>query len=180
MSTTCREQYDPDRSMLELVFAPAEKWISRSDKDIIAETMKELESLFPSKLSRSSTIVWCTCPSFDCNSYQRISSWLYIGAIEKPIKSTFSISRSFRSPANEHLWVVLSLFRHEILFSALCSLQEFGEFHRVEPWRKWAKCFTRKSLVLQPVHLTSHSHEMTCLRGGNVRKWGLLWGLSFW
>lgn len=48
MSTTCREQHDPNRSMLELVFAPAEKWISRSDEDIVAETMKELESLFPS------------------------------------------------------------------------------------------------------------------------------------
>ena len=48
MSTTCREQSDPDKSMLELVFAPADKWISRSDEDIVAETMKELEKLFPS------------------------------------------------------------------------------------------------------------------------------------
>ena len=50
MSTTCREQSDPDKSMLELVFAPADKWISRSDEDIVAETMKELEKLFPSAL----------------------------------------------------------------------------------------------------------------------------------
>jgi len=48
MSTTCREHSDPNRSMLELVFAPADKWISRSDEDIVAETMKELEKLFPS------------------------------------------------------------------------------------------------------------------------------------
>jgi hypothetical protein len=33
--------------MLELVFAPAEKWIGRSDDDIIAATMTELERLFP-------------------------------------------------------------------------------------------------------------------------------------
>ena len=48
MSTTCKEQYDPDKSMLELVFAPADKWIGRSDEDIIAATMTELEQLFPS------------------------------------------------------------------------------------------------------------------------------------
>ena len=48
MSTTCKEQYDPDKSMLELVFAPADKWIGRSDQDIIAATMTELEQLFPS------------------------------------------------------------------------------------------------------------------------------------
>ncbi len=49
MSTTCKEQQDPDKSMLELVFAPADKWINRPDEDIIAETLKELEKLFPSK-----------------------------------------------------------------------------------------------------------------------------------
>lgn len=49
MSTTCKEQYDPNRSMLELVFAPAEKWIGRSDEDIIGATMMELERLFPSE-----------------------------------------------------------------------------------------------------------------------------------
>ena len=48
MSTTCREQQDPDKSMLELVFAPAEKWINRPDEDIVAETLRELEKLFPS------------------------------------------------------------------------------------------------------------------------------------
>eukprot|EP00775_Hariotina_reticulata_P010931 gene10931-11085_t len=51
MSTTCREYNDPDKSMLELVFAPAEDWIGRSDEDIIAATMKELERLFPTEIS---------------------------------------------------------------------------------------------------------------------------------
>jgi hypothetical protein len=40
MSTTCREYFDTERSMLELVFAPAEKWIGRPDEEIIAATMK--------------------------------------------------------------------------------------------------------------------------------------------
>jgi 15-cis-phytoene desaturase len=47
MSITCKEYYDSDRSMLELVFAPAKDWIGRSDDDIIAATMLELRKLFP-------------------------------------------------------------------------------------------------------------------------------------
>lgn len=51
MSTTCKEYASDTRSMLELVFAPAEKWIGRSDEDITAATMKELERLFPSEIA---------------------------------------------------------------------------------------------------------------------------------
>ncbi|MCO5548893.1 hypothetical protein L7F22_002355 [Adiantum nelumboides] len=51
MSLTCKEYYDPNRSMLELVFAPAEKWIGRSDEEIIEATMKELENLFPDEIA---------------------------------------------------------------------------------------------------------------------------------
>ena len=47
MSNTCREYEDTERSMLELVFAPAKDWIGRPDEEIIAATMKELERLFP-------------------------------------------------------------------------------------------------------------------------------------
>ncbi|NEP87704.1 MAG: 15-cis-phytoene desaturase [Okeania sp. SIO2C2] len=47
MSNTCREYANPDRSMLELVLAPAKDWISKSDQEIIAATMAELEKLFP-------------------------------------------------------------------------------------------------------------------------------------
>ncbi|HEY9907570.1 MAG TPA: 15-cis-phytoene desaturase [Thermosynechococcaceae cyanobacterium] len=51
MSVTCKEYEDPDRSMLELVLAPAKDWINRSDEEIIAATMKELEKLFPHHLT---------------------------------------------------------------------------------------------------------------------------------
>lgn len=51
MSTTCRDYNNVDNSMLELVFAPAAEWISRSDEDIIAETMKELSNLFPGEVA---------------------------------------------------------------------------------------------------------------------------------
>ena len=47
MSNTCREYEDPNRSMLELVFAPAKDWIGRPDEEIVAATMGELERLFP-------------------------------------------------------------------------------------------------------------------------------------
>lgn len=46
-----QEYYDPNRSMLELVFAPAAKWVGRSDDDIVAATMTELERLFPGEIA---------------------------------------------------------------------------------------------------------------------------------
>lgn len=46
-----QEYHDPDKSMLELVFAPAEEWISRSDADIIEATVGELAKLFPDEIA---------------------------------------------------------------------------------------------------------------------------------
>jgi 15-cis-phytoene desaturase len=48
MSNTCKEYANPDRSMLELVLAPAKEWISKSEEEIIDVTMIELKQLFPS------------------------------------------------------------------------------------------------------------------------------------
>lgn len=47
MSNACKGYADPDKSMLELVLAPAKDWIGRSDEDIVAVTITELEKLFP-------------------------------------------------------------------------------------------------------------------------------------
>ncbi len=47
MSNTCKEYANPERSMLELVLAPAKDWINKSEAEIIAATMTELEKLFP-------------------------------------------------------------------------------------------------------------------------------------
>ncbi|MFM7439079.1 MAG: FAD-dependent oxidoreductase, partial [Snowella sp.] len=44
---TCKEYANPNRSMLELVLAPAQDWIGKSDEAIIAATLAELEKLFP-------------------------------------------------------------------------------------------------------------------------------------
>lgn len=51
MSNTCKEYANPNRSMLELVLAPAEDWISKSDEEIIEATMLELQKLFPQHFS---------------------------------------------------------------------------------------------------------------------------------
>jgi len=58
MSVTCKEYYDPERSMLELVFAPCSpiaggktNWIAKSDEEIIAATMEELARLFPTEIA---------------------------------------------------------------------------------------------------------------------------------
>lgn len=59
MSITCKEYYDPERSMLELVFAPCSpiaggkvNWIAKSDEEIIDATMGELERLFPTEVAQ--------------------------------------------------------------------------------------------------------------------------------
>ena len=58
MSTTCKEYYDTEASMLELVFAPCSpiaggntNWIAKADEDIIDATMGELARLFPLEIA---------------------------------------------------------------------------------------------------------------------------------
>lgn len=51
MSNTCKAYANSDRSMLELVLAPARDWIGRSEQDIILATLEELKQLFPQHFS---------------------------------------------------------------------------------------------------------------------------------
>lgn len=58
MSVTCKEYYDPEKSMVELVFAPCSpiaggnvNWIAKSDEEIIDATMGELARLFPTEIA---------------------------------------------------------------------------------------------------------------------------------
>jgi 15-cis-phytoene desaturase len=51
MSNTCKEYSDPDKSMLELVLAPAKDWITKSDAEIVEVTMTEIKQLFPQHFS---------------------------------------------------------------------------------------------------------------------------------
>jgi 15-cis-phytoene desaturase len=58
MSVTCKEYYDEEQSMLELVFAPCSKlaggntnWVGKKDEEIIDATMGELARLFPTEIA---------------------------------------------------------------------------------------------------------------------------------
>ncbi|CAJ1964004.1 unnamed protein product [Cylindrotheca closterium] len=62
MSVTCKEYYDPEKSMLELVFAPCSplaggnvNWIGKTDEEIIDATMGELARLFPTEIAADET-----------------------------------------------------------------------------------------------------------------------------
>ena len=55
MSNTCKEYANSDRSMLELVLAPAKDWIGRSEEDILNATMAELQKLFPQHFTGENT-----------------------------------------------------------------------------------------------------------------------------
>ncbi|MFN3927203.1 MAG: 15-cis-phytoene desaturase [Pseudanabaenaceae cyanobacterium] len=53
MSNTTKAYADKERSMLELVLAPAEQWIGRPDKEIIEATLAELKKLFPEQMEQA-------------------------------------------------------------------------------------------------------------------------------
>ncbi len=57
MSVTCKAYADPNKSMLELVVAPAQEWIGRSDEDIFNATMAELGRLFPSQIPEPARVL---------------------------------------------------------------------------------------------------------------------------
>ena len=57
MSNTCREYANPDRSMLELILAPAQDWIGKSDEAIVEVTMAELEKLFPDQIPHQANLL---------------------------------------------------------------------------------------------------------------------------
>lgn len=50
MSNTCHAYANPDRSMLELVLAPAQDWIGKSEQQVLDATMAELAKLFPDQI----------------------------------------------------------------------------------------------------------------------------------
>jgi 15-cis-phytoene desaturase len=60
MSVTCKEYYNPNETMLELVFAPCSptagstdniNWMTKTDEEIIDATMGELKLLFPTEIA---------------------------------------------------------------------------------------------------------------------------------
>jgi 15-cis-phytoene desaturase len=56
MSETCRGYSSSDASMLELVFAPAAGWMTKSDDEILEATLEELERLFPEDVAADGSL----------------------------------------------------------------------------------------------------------------------------
>merc|ERR1719215_2142564 len=56
MSETCKEYASKDKSMLEMVFAPAKGWIGKSDEEILQATLEELENLFPEEIAADGSL----------------------------------------------------------------------------------------------------------------------------
>jgi 15-cis-phytoene desaturase len=56
MSETCRGYSSNDASMLELVFAPAAGWMTKSDDEILEATLEELERLFPEDVAADGSL----------------------------------------------------------------------------------------------------------------------------
>ena len=100
MSEACREYSSSDRSMLELVLAPAAKYMTKSNNEILEATLLELERLFPEEIRadgslakvekftcvRTPTSVYETLPNLeDCRPTQRspISNFFCAGDFSK-------------------------------------------------------------------------------------------------
>lgn len=64
MSETCKGYASNDCSMLELVFAPAAGWLTKSDEEILQATLTELERLFPQEIRADQSIARVT--KFTC------------------------------------------------------------------------------------------------------------------
>ena len=64
MSETCAEYASTDRSMLELVFAPAAAYMQKSDEEILQATLQELERLFPEEIKADGSLAKVT--KFTC------------------------------------------------------------------------------------------------------------------
>ena len=75
MSETCEEYASTNRSMLELVFAPAATYMQKSDDEILQATLKELERLFPEEIRADGSmakVVKFTCVRTPTSVYETL------------------------------------------------------------------------------------------------------------
>lgn len=75
MSETCAEYASNDRSMLELVFAPAAEYIKKTDEDVLQATLIELERLFPEEIRSDGSlakVVKFTCVRTPTSVYETL------------------------------------------------------------------------------------------------------------
>lgn len=66
MSEACVEYADANRSMLELVLAPAAKYMTKTDDEILQATLVELERLFPTEIKVDQSTSPAKVTKFTC------------------------------------------------------------------------------------------------------------------
>ena len=105
MSVTCKEYADPNKSMLELVFAPCSplaggniNWIGKSDEEIIDATMGELARLFPTEIANDDK--WPATSKQGPNGQARLLKYSVVKvprSVYAAIPGAFDVNCSFHS-----------------------------------------------------------------------------------
>lgn len=75
MSETCAEYASKERSMLELVFAPAAEYMTKTDDEILLATLNELERLFPDEIRSDGSlakVIKFTCVRTPTSVYETL------------------------------------------------------------------------------------------------------------
>lgn len=98
MSETCAEYGSKDRSMLELVFAPAAAYMQKSDEEVLDVTLQELERLFPEEIRADGSmakVVKFTCVRTPTSVYETLPGCESSRPAQKSPISNFFIAGDF-------------------------------------------------------------------------------------
>ncbi len=98
MSEACRGYKSNEKSMLEMVFAPAKGWIGKSDQEILDATMKELEILFPEEIRADGSLAKVekfTCVKTPTSVYETLCGKENLRPIQESPISNFYVAGDF-------------------------------------------------------------------------------------
>ena len=98
MSETCKGYASNDHSMLELVFAPAAGWMTKSDDEILQATLIELERLFPQEITADQSkarVTKFTCVRTPTSVYETLPGCEQFRPSQKSPISNFFMAGDF-------------------------------------------------------------------------------------
>ena len=98
MSETCKGYASNDHSMLELVFAPAAGWLTKSDDEILQATLIELERLFPQEITADQSkarVTKFTCVRTPTSVYETLPGCEQFRPSQKSPISNFFMAGDF-------------------------------------------------------------------------------------
>ena len=99
MSETCREYASQeDTSMLELIFAPAAGWLTKSDDELLQATLEELERLFPEEIKADGSLAKVrkfTCVRTPTSVYETLPGCEQMRPTQKSPISNFYMAGDF-------------------------------------------------------------------------------------